>query len=70
MSIDPKLAVSIDAVEVDENEFLFCICRHPEGLAIPAHAARQRSTSSPRRILLVKSAFDTPVMRQIQLPPL
>src|SRR5215471_8057694 len=67
--VDPNLAVAIDAVEVNEQLLLFRARRHGKCLSIPTSATGQRAAPSARRILLVESAFDAPVMRQIQLPP-
>src|SRR5689334_8660124 len=70
MTIEPNFAVAIDAVKLDEDQLSFCSCGNDECLAIPADTAGQRSATGTGRILLVKSAFDTPVVWQVQSPPL
>ena len=70
MAIDPNLAVAIDAVEIDKDQLAPGCQWNTECLAVPASAAGQRAASSARRILLVEFAFNAPIMRQIQLPPL
>jgi len=70
VSVDPNLAVAINAIEVDEDKFAFRCCWHIEGLAIPADAAGQRAAAGARRVALIKFAFNAPIMRQIQLSPL
>ena len=70
MIVDPHLAISIDAVKLDEDRLPFCSHGHSEGLAIPANAARQCTAASTRRSFFTELTFDTPVVRQIQPSPL
>src|SRR5437773_2440437 len=69
MAIDPNLAVAIDAIEIDQDELALSRQWNTECLAVPANAAGQCAASSARRILLVEFAFNAPIMRQIQFPP-
>ena len=70
MIVDPHLAISIDAVKLDEDRLPFCSHGHGEGLAIPANAARQCTAASTRRSFFTELTFDTPIVRQIQSSPL
>ena len=70
VTVDPNLTVAIDAVKVDEDLFPLAVHGHRECLAIPAEATGQRAAAGAGRGLFTELAFDTPVVRQIQLPPL
>src|SRR5947207_13658405 len=70
MAIDPNLAVAIDAVEIDQDELALSRQWNTECLAVPANAAGQRAASCARRVVFIELAFNAPIMRQIQLPPI
>ena len=65
VAIEPNLAVAIDAVKLDKDQFAFGSCGNGERLAIPAEAAGQRATAGAGGILFAKTAFDTPVVWQV-----
>ena len=57
LTIEPYLAVAVNAIKVDEDRLAFdrsCL----ESFSIPADAAGKRATSKARRILLIECAFD------------
>ncbi len=68
-TIDPNIAVSHDTVKIYEHSTCLVTCGDSEVLPIPANSTRKKPTGSTRRILLIKSAFYAPVMRQIKAPP-
>lgn len=70
MTVDPHLAIAVNAVELDKYRLPFRSQGHREGLAVPTNAARQRAAASARRSFLTELAFDAPVVRQIQTTPL
>lgn len=69
MTVDPDLAIAVDAVKLDKDRLPFCSQGHGEGLAIPANAARQCAAASAGWSFFTELTFDAPVMREIQLPP-
>ena len=70
VTVDPDFTVAIDALEFDEDLFSFCACGNRKRLAIPAKATRQCAAARAGRSVFTETAFDTPVVRQIQLTPL
>src|SRR5712692_7937056 len=70
MTVDPYLAVAIDAVEVNEHQLAFRGFRNVESLAIPSQAAGQGPSAGASRIPFIEFPFDAPVVWQIQPPPL
>src|SRR6185369_7222963 len=70
VAVDPDLAVAIDAVKFNEDQFSFGGSGHRKGLAIPAKPTGQRAASCARRSVFIELPFDTPVVRQVELPPL
>src|SRR2546430_1549332 len=67
--VDPDLAVAIHAVELDEHEPARIRHGNKEGLAVPAHAARQRPALRAGGILLAEFPLDAPIVRHVQRPP-
>jgi hypothetical protein len=70
MTVDPNLTIAIHAVKLNKDQLPVRARGNGKRFAIPAETTWQRSTLKARRILLAEFAFDTPVMRKIQLPPL
>src|SRR6185369_11508378 len=70
LTIDPDLAVAIHTIKLNKHQLSFGSHWDSERLPIPTHATGQCAATSPRRRVLTKLALDTPVVRQIELPPL
>ena len=70
VTVDPNLAIAIDAVKLDKDRLPFRSHGHREGLPIPADAARQRAAASARRSLFTELTFDAPIVRQLKSSPL
>src|ERR1700741_1033384 len=70
VTLDPNLAVAIDALKLDVDQLSFGSKRNREGLAIPTQATGQCAAACAGGSILTKLAFDTEIVGQIQLPPL
>src|SRR4029077_1467281 len=69
MPVDPDFAVAIHPVELDEHEPARVPLGYGERLAVPAHAAGQRSAAGTRGIGIAELPLDAPVVRYIQAAP-
>src|SRR5579872_5671137 len=81
MSVDPNLAVAVNAIEVDIYPAPGSISTSgmaripetpvstPEHLSVPSDPRRQTTLLLTRRILLAETPLDAPVMRQIHPSP-
>jgi hypothetical protein len=70
VAVDPDFTVAIDPVKLDEDQFSFGRGGNRKCLAIPAKPTRQGASARARRSVFTEFAFDAPVVRQVQLPPL
>src|SRR5438128_652921 len=68
-AVDPDVAVGHNAVEVDEDEPAFVICRQREMFAIPADAGGKKTARAAGWVVLVEWSLDTPIVRHVQLTP-
>src|SRR3989442_2361579 len=68
-AVDPDVAVSHNAVEVDENASAFVIRGQREMFAIPADAGWKKTACAAGWVVLVEWSFDTPIVRHVQLTP-
>src|SRR4030095_3191899 len=69
VSIDPDLAVPIHTVELNEDQPSITALRNRKSLPIPSSAPGQCATAMAGGMLFTEFAFDTPVMRKIELAP-
>src|SRR5688572_4825745 len=70
VTVDPNLAVAIDAVKFNEDQFSLCSCGGSKGLAIPGQPAWQCSAARAGRVFFTKFTFNAPIMREVQLSPM
>ncbi|OPZ19541.1 MAG: hypothetical protein BWZ10_00916 [candidate division BRC1 bacterium ADurb.BinA364] len=68
-AVDPDIGVHVNAVEFDENAAIRPSRIEAELLAIPSDARGEESAFCPGGRVLIHSALDSPVVRQIQAPP-
>src|SRR5262249_10201733 len=67
--VEPDLAVSIDAVELDKHAAILVNRCDGEMFSVPPDPAGQRTASGSRGILCAELSFDAPVVRQVQCAP-
>src|SRR5687767_14065116 len=70
MTVDPNLAIAVNAIKLNKQQLPFCSVRHRETLAVPTQSARQCAAADPGGMLFAEFAFNAPVVRQVQLSPL
>src|SRR5664280_839263 len=66
LTVDPHLAVLIDAVELDDDGAVCVGLGHAEALAIPADAGGKASLSF---LLLAVGTLDAPIVREVDSAP-
>src|SRR5438270_12389150 len=66
MAVDPDLAVTVDAIELHEDQPARVPLGYGERLAVPAHAAGKRADARSGGVHVAELPLAAPVVRQIQ----
>src|ERR671939_350630 len=69
-AVDPNIAGRHDAVELYEDPTMLHTRGQSEMLSIPTNSSRKKAARAARWVLLIKRAFNAPVVRHVQLSPL
>ena len=69
MPVDPHFAVAVHAIELDEHQPARVPRGQGEGLAVPAHAAGERSAARAGGIGVAELSLDAPVVRHSEVAP-
>src|SRR5262249_44319415 len=69
LTVDPHIAVHVNAVELDEHLFVPPRLRRDESASIRANARRQITAAAARGCGLIVWPFDAPIVREIECAP-